>query len=586
MLKEYHTLVCLPDEQGIAQAAELLRTGELVAIPTETVYGLAANALDADAAAKIYRAKGRPQDNPLIVHIDSLEMLDGLVTEFPEAARRCAERFWPGPLTMVLPKSKKIPAATSGGLDTVGIRMPANETARKVIGAAGVPLAAPSANVSGRPSPTTAAHVFTDLAGRIPLIVDGGACAIGVESTVICFEGERVRILRPGFVSAEELAEVVPAVVIDSGVTEKLPEQARVRSPGMKYRHYSPRADVIIIDGQKDAFIRYVRAHAAEDNLCCLAPAAWQAALPCPVIDFGADAVQEANRLFDALRETDRRGFAKAYAVCPPKTGVGLAVYNRLLRAAGFHVVCVSEKRATKLPGCAVVGLTGQSGAGKTTVSRCFAEHGFGVIDADLVAREVTEDGSDCNRALAGEFPSAFREGYVLDRRALGRIVFGDREKLDRLEQMIYPFINTRITEKIRGFASSGRRFVLLDAPTLFEAGADRFCDCVVCVVADEEKRRERIFARDGLSDEEITKRFSSQKDAAFYTARAEFVIENNADTAALVEKSAAVEQKIRELFDEPREEKAQGSAAPADPGSADLSGQSADSQTGAEHII
>lgn len=256
----FDTKILGTDEDSIAYAAKLLSQGEVVGMPTETVYGLAANAFDEAAVRKIFAAKGRPADNPLIVHISDISQLEGLVDKIPPLAVKCAEKFWAGPLTMIMPKSEKIPMVTSGGLDTVGIRMPSHKVARALISACGFPIAAPSANLSGSPSPTTAQHVLNDMHGRIPAIIDGGACGVGVESTVISFEGEDgIRLLRPGFISAEDLMEITPNVLIDKGVLEKLGENVKVRSPGMKYKHYAPKADVTIIDSSLEAFREYVK---------------------------------------------------------------------------------------------------------------------------------------------------------------------------------------------------------------------------------------------------------------------------------------------------------------------------------------
>ncbi|WP_124099163.1 L-threonylcarbamoyladenylate synthase [Ruminococcus sp. Marseille-P6503] len=335
----YNTEILTADSSSIRKAAGLIKNGEVVGMPTETVYGLAANALDESAVAKIFIAKGRPQDNPLIVHISCMEMLDGLVTAVPETAVKCAERFWPGPLTMILPKTEKIPSATSAGLDTVGIRMPSNKTARALIDACGLPLAAPSANLSGSPSPTSALHVYDDMNGRIPCILDDGRCAVGVESTVISFEDDAVRLLRPGFISVSDLKEVTENVIVDKGVLDAVSQNAVVASPGMKYKHYSPNADVIIIDGSLDSFRKYVSENSGGNTWCMTFSESDLSGIDCPSVVYGSSDKEQARRIFDALRELDKNGADKVFARCPQKAGVGLAVYNRLLRAAGFQVI-------------------------------------------------------------------------------------------------------------------------------------------------------------------------------------------------------------------------------------------------------
>lgn len=339
-MTQYETKILKADEESIKLASELIRSGEIVAIPTETVYGLAGNALDSSSSEKIFKAKGRPSDNPLIVHINEIDEVYKLAREFPYLAKKCAEKFWPGPLTMILPKTELVPFETSGGLDTVGIRMPSDKTARAVIKEAGVPVAAPSANLSGSPSPTEAIHVFDDMNGRIPLIIDGKNSSVGVESTVISFENNGIRILRPGFISAEDLTEITPNVVIDDGVINQLKKDAVVKSPGMKYRHYSPKAEVIIVEGKLEDYERFIR-ETAETSDCCMVFDGDRLDVENDIITFGKDSEEQAAKLFSTLRRLDEMGVKRAYARCPSKEGVGLAVYNRLLRAAGFQVIKV-----------------------------------------------------------------------------------------------------------------------------------------------------------------------------------------------------------------------------------------------------
>lgn len=326
-------------DEDIQYAAELLKNGEVVGIPTETVYGLAAAADNPEAVEKIFRAKGRPQDNPLIVHIAEAAQLETYARDIPDTAYRLAEKFWAGPLTMVLPKRDIIPDVTSAGLDTVGIRLPAHPAARQIIKACGKALAAPSANLSGSPSPTTAAHVFSDMNGRIPAIVDGGSCPVGVESTVISFEEGRVRLLRPGFVSAEELSEFAE-VVRDRHITEAANDGEAVRSPGMKYKHYSPKANVTIICGSTEKYIDFVNSRGG-DGVYAMLFGDEAGKCEIPHIAYGNTPEEQAAELFAALRRFDEIGARQVYARCPETEGVGLAVYNRLLRAAGFEIINV-----------------------------------------------------------------------------------------------------------------------------------------------------------------------------------------------------------------------------------------------------
>jgi len=334
------TLLLSSSPEDIRLAGERLRSGGLVGIPTETVYGLAVNVFDGTAVASIFAAKGRPMDNPLIVHISRLEQLDDIVSEVPEAAVALAAQYWPGPLTIVMPKGKNIPDEVSCGLDTVGVRMPSHETARAIIDAAGVPLAAPSANLSGSPSPTTAAHVMADMDGRIDAVVDGGECEVGLESTVVSVCGEVPQLLRPGAITPEMIEEAAGSVDINHAVLDELAEGEQAASPGMKYKHYSPKAKIRILRGSREAYIAYCNAHASE-GVFALCFEGDGAVLDIPYIEYGRenDLLSQAHGLFSALRGLDERGAKLAYARCCAPTGVGLAVYNRLLRSAGFDVV-------------------------------------------------------------------------------------------------------------------------------------------------------------------------------------------------------------------------------------------------------
>lgn len=324
----------------IARAAAILQAGGLVGIPTETVYGLAADALNGQAVARIFQAKGRPQDNPLIVHIAELSQINALVTSFPQKAQLLAKAFWPGPLTMVLPKAACIPDETSAGLPTVAIRFPSHPVAAAVIKACGLPLAAPSANLSGQPSPTTAQHVYDDMNGKIEAVLDGGSCEVGVESTVITLAAAKPRLLRPGGITLEQLQGVIGEVEVDPAVLNRLQQGVKAASPGMKYKHYAPRAHVIILKGTTQQYIDYVNNHAAE-GVAALCYNGDEKQLKVPAIPYGAEDAyaQQAHALFDALRALDNSSAKLVYARCPQPVGVGMAVYNRLIRAAGFEVL-------------------------------------------------------------------------------------------------------------------------------------------------------------------------------------------------------------------------------------------------------
>ncbi len=327
-------------EEDLRVAAALLKSGETVAIPTETVYGLAADALNGAAVASIFAAKGRPADNPLIVHIAHKDELNALVASVPPVAEALAEAYWPGPLTMIFNKAPHIPDEVTAGLSTVAVRMPSHPVARRLIELSGCPLAAPSANRSGSPSPTDAHRVTEDMNGRVAAIVDGGACEVGVESTVVSLHGDRVRLLRPGAVTVAMLEKVAGSVEIDEAVLAPLREGAEAASPGMKYKHYAPTARVVLVRGSASAYADYVNKH-AEDGVMALCFDGEEAALTVPYLTYGRrdDAAAQAQQVFEALRQLDERGARLAYTVCPSPEGIGLAVYNRLLRAAGFEVI-------------------------------------------------------------------------------------------------------------------------------------------------------------------------------------------------------------------------------------------------------
>ena len=336
-----NTLLKKADELNIRYAGELLKQGEIVAIPTETVYGIAADCTNATAVEKIFIAKGRPQDNPLIVHIASLQMLDGVVKEFPERAKKLAKAFWPGALTIILPKGEKLCDATCAGLDSVGVRFPAHPVAQAVIKAAGVPLSAPSANISGKPSPTTAEDVFFDMDGRLPLVLDGGECNAGVESTVLSLLSEKPVILRPGVVTKAQIEKVLGVeVAVAAAITQEVKRDEKVLSPGMKYKHYAPDADLILIKGSFADFSDYIGGM-PKDKAYCLCFDGEEKDLPMPAFSYGKEGhgATQAKNLFSTLRKLDKAGARTVYVRCPDEEGVSLAVYNRLLRAAAFRVI-------------------------------------------------------------------------------------------------------------------------------------------------------------------------------------------------------------------------------------------------------
>lgn len=359
-----NTQLLNPNE--IETAAAIIKSGGLVGIPTETVYGLGANGLNPLAVRSIFQAKGRPQDNPLILHIPDASWLETYCEDIPESAWRLARRFWPGPLTMILrckersPEelealkngpvcslthfgSRIIPDVVTAGLDTVGMRCPAHSMCRDIIAAAGVPVAAPSGNTSGRPSPTTAQHMLDDMDGKIDAILDGGDCQVGVESTIVDLTCRPPRLLRPGGVPLEQLRDVLEEIELDPAVTRPLEEGERPRAPGMKYRHYAPKAPVTVVRGDPMRSAQYILDHIAdsywEGVICFNEFAHWFEDHPVEQLGGSLDRFEHARRLFRALRAMDENGVKHIWAQCPDTAGMGLAVVNRLSKAAGFHIV-------------------------------------------------------------------------------------------------------------------------------------------------------------------------------------------------------------------------------------------------------
>ena len=329
------------DSEVVSAAAQIIKNNGLVAIPTETVYGLGANGLSEEAVAKIFIAKGRPQDNPLILHVAQPCDIEKFCRDIPKAAYALADAFWPGPLTMVLPARACVPKCTTAGLPTVAVRCPDNDVTRAIIARSGVPIAAPSANISGKPSTTTAAHVLHDHDGKLELIVDGGPCRVGVESTIVDLTEERPRLLRPGGITPEQLMAVLGDLVVDKAVTAQIDKDEVVKAPGMKYKHYAPQSDVIIVSGSREKAAAYIHRHFGEnDRVLC-----FEEELPlyatCNPLSYGREGDVESLSagLFAALRKLDDPAISKVYARCPEGGGVAYAVQNRLKKAAAFRIV-------------------------------------------------------------------------------------------------------------------------------------------------------------------------------------------------------------------------------------------------------
>ncbi len=337
--------VTSPDDTQLLEAAEIIKNGGLVVFPTETVYGLGADALNPEAAKKIYAAKGRPSDNPLIIHVS--EPCEAEKYTFTsDIYYKLAERFMPGPLTVVMMARASVPAETRGGLTTVAVRCPENQIARRLISLAGVPIAAPSANLSGTPSPTTASHVLDDMRGRVDMIIDGGSSDFGLESTIVKIEDdETLTLLRPGKITIEDLKALSVDVKLSCAVTEGLSEGEIAVSPGMKYKHYAPTCPFLLLDGEKEQILEYIRQNAGQN------PAIFTYDEDVRFFEdglFGAviyplgshfNDEERAGRLFYLLREADKKSHSEIYAPLPEKTGIGLALYNRMIRAAAHKII-------------------------------------------------------------------------------------------------------------------------------------------------------------------------------------------------------------------------------------------------------
>lgn len=339
------TKILATDEKSITEAGKIIAQGGLVAFPTETVYGLGACAFNTDAAKKIYEAKGRPSDNPLIVHISDKKQIEELTSGYSDKARALIDAFMPGPFTIILKKSGLVPDGVTAGMDTVGIRFPKNDIARRLIEAAGVPVAAPSANLSGKPSPTNANHVKEDMSGRIDAVIDGGSCEVGVESTIVDASRDIPVVLRPGGITYDEILKVVPETVIDPHILESLIDGEKPLCPGMKYKHYAPEAEVYVVEGDmasvKKKITELVNENEKAGKICGVLTMSDNAYDGAVLLQGGMTNKEYAKGLFANLREFDRLRVDIVYAEFEERDGYGLAVKNRLYKSAGQRVIYV-----------------------------------------------------------------------------------------------------------------------------------------------------------------------------------------------------------------------------------------------------
>ena len=530
-------------EDQITAAADILRQGGLVAIPTETVYGLGANALDETAVHKIFEAKGRPQDNPLIIHVPGPQWLPRYCEDVPPLAYTLARKFWPGPLTMILKRKKVVPDATTAGLDTVGVRCPDHQVTLAIIREAGVPIAAPSANTSGRPSCTCAADCLEDMGGKIDAVVDGGPCQVGVESTIVDLTCDPPRLLRPGGMPLEALEEVVGPLTVDKAVTEPLKDGEQPKAPGMKYRHYAPKAPVTVVTGPAEASALTIEQLAKPgDGVICFdefADRFDRQTVEC--LGPSRDKRIQAQRVFDALRAFDSKDVQQIYAQCPDSQGLGLAIGNRLKKAAGFKTVAADQKKV-------VIGITGGTGSGKTSALNAIRDLGGVVIDCDAVYHEMLNQDAELRHAIEVKFHGVFNSDGSLNRKKLGELVFENKERMAQLNEVIYQFLVPEVQRRARD-----GNLTAIDAINLIESGVGELCDRTVAVTAPAELRVRRIMARDGIDERYARMRVSAQKSDEFYRSKCDYELSNTADTPEAFRETARVffERLIGELREE-----------------------------------
>lgn len=516
-------------EHDVHRAAELLRSGGLVGIPTETVYGLGANGFDPEAVAHIFQAKGRPQDNPLILHIPEPGWLERCCQDIPAAAWTLAERFWPGPMTMILRRKPIVPDAVTAGLDTVGMRCPDHGVTRAIIAAAGVPVAAPSGNTSGRPSPTSAADMLEDMDGKIDGIVDGGPCTVGVESTIIDLTVTPPRLLRPGGLPLEALEEVLGTVAVDKAVTGLLKDGEKPRAPGMKYRHYAPKAPVTAVTGDPAHSALVIRGLLREKaGVICFDEFAgyFEGHIVHRLGPF-TDKLAQAQRVFDALRTFDGTDVTEIFAQCPDDAGLGLAVGNRLKKAAGFHLIDGDAP--------VVIGITGGTGSGKTSALQAMEALGGTVLDCDTVYHQALREDETLRRRIRDAFGEVFR-GTELDRQKLGSLVFSDPQALERLNGIIFDYLPGVLRRRMEGKVLVG-----LDAINLIESGLGELCCRTVAVLAPDEQRVQRIMQRDHIPEEYARLRIQAQKPDSYYREHCTDVLENQEETPEAFREKAEI---------------------------------------------
>ena len=537
-------------EDKISAAAKILREGGLVGIPTETVYGLAANGLDEKAVKRIFEAKGRPQDNPLILTIPGQQWLPRYCKDIPPLAYVLARKFWPGPLTMILKcRTDVVPSVITAGLDTVAMRCPNHPVTLAIIREAGIPVAAPSANTSGRPSCTTAQDVLEDMDGKIEGVVDGGPCTVGVESTILDLTCDPPRLLRPGGLPLEALEQLIGPIAVDKAVVSPLQAGEQPKAPGMKYRHYAPKAPVTVFTGAPEASAREIsrRAGPTTGIICFDEFAHLFPTQEVHTLGPSNDKLAQAQRVFDALRTFDNSDVTEILAQCPDSRGLGLAVGNRLKKAAGFHVVESDSQRI-------VLGLTGGTGAGKTSALNAIRELGGEIIDCDAVYHEMLDHDQELRNTINATFPGVFGPDGKLNRQKLGQEVFAKKERLDKLNSIVFRFLIPELERRMEGIPDG---LYAIDAINLIESGLDRLCDRTIAVTAPTELRVRRIMARDNITEQYARLRISAQKSDEFYRGKCDLELNNGAETAEAFQREAKLF--FARLVESLREEKRHG---------------------------
>lgn len=533
-------------EDKISAAAKILREGGLVGIPTETVYGLGADGTNPEAVRRIFQVKGRPQDNPLILHVTGAQWLPRYCVNIPPVAYMLARKFWPGPLTMILRRQPTVPDETTAGLDTVGVRCPNHPVTLAIIREAGMAIAAPSANTSGRPSCTTAQDVLEDVGGRVDMIVDGGPCTVGVESTVLDLTCVPPRLLRPGGLPVEDIERLIGHIDVDRAVTSSLGAGEHPGAPGMKYRHYAPKAPVTVITGAPMNSAREIERRVGPtsgvicfDEFAHLFPQ--QLVRP---LGPSSDKLIQAQRVFEALRSFDSSDVTEIYAQCPDNRGLGLAIGNRLKKAAGFHIFNADSQRI-------ILGLTGGTGAGKTSALQALRDLGGQVIDCDAVYNEILEGSEEFKNAINEKFPGVFSQDGRLNRKKLGQEVFAKRERLDQLNAIVFRFLVPELERQVE--AADG--LYAIDAINLFESGLDRLCDRTVAVTAPTELRVKRVMARDNITEHYARLRIGAQKQDEFYRGKCDCELNNASDSPEEFQKDARLffERLIESIQEEKR---------------------------------